>query len=381
MSNENGKSPSLECHNCGGQLSIDGLHDLIECPYCGTNYHVSDLLNESDIVSIEKIKARAYKEVEIRKQQVESERLKHEVEKEDKQTIKENATAFRKSNLSKVLIGFMIISILMCATSFNDERIQSGFLSIIILGLFVVSYLMGMQVIKEKKHNLRVLPAILAFILIMPYFNLYLSDSSSSKAERFSWNDIELCNIVPEPSSNVGVIHKNTEARLHIDVIKISVKKFKDYIDECKDSGFIVDSDSMSITYEAYNEDGYRLYLIYSESRDELSISLEAPLEMTVIQWPISEIAKLIPIPKSNMGNIAWERSTSFLIYIGKTSVSDYNEYVNACSDKGFNIDYYKSDKYYYADNGRGYHLSLSYEGNNIMSVRLEESNTEISGR
>lgn len=379
MSNEERKTPSLECPKCGGQLEVDGLQDSVECQYCGTNYNVSDLLNESDAVSIEKIKARAYKDIETGKQQTESERLKCEIEKEDKQIVKENALAFRKSKFSKVLIVFMIFSVLMCATSFNDSRILSGILSIVIIGLFVVSYLMGMQVIKEKKHNIRVFPAILAFILFVPYFSLYSSDSSLNKTEKFAWNDMELCDVLPEPSSNRGYIYTNTKTELRMDISKISSKEYNNYIEECKNSGFTVDSDSMSITYEAYNEDGYHLSLIYAESMEELSINLEAPMDMTEIQWPNSDISKLIPIPKSKVGNISWEGAKGFLIYVSNSTISDYNEYVNACTDKGFTVDYDKGDNFYYADNGNGYHLSLSYEGNNIMSIRLEESSTETS--
>ena len=43
---------STVCANCGGQLEIDATQETIECPYCGTDYSVSDLLNDSDAVKI-----------------------------------------------------------------------------------------------------------------------------------------------------------------------------------------------------------------------------------------------------------------------------------------------------------------------------------------
>ena len=64
---------------------------------------------------------------------------------------------------------------------------------------------------------------------------------------------------------------------------------------------------------------------------------------------------------------------------MGDTTQADYDKYVTACSDKGFTIDYDKGEKYYSADNADGYHLSLSYEGNNIMLVSVDEPDEEDS--
>ena len=71
--------------------------------------------------------------------------------------------------------------------------------------MFIVSYLMGMQIIKAKNHNLYILPAIIGFILIVPYFitrNHDLHDYS----EKLIWSDIELCEILPNPDSKKAEI-------------------------------------------------------------------------------------------------------------------------------------------------------------------------------
>ena len=83
MSGEKSSNPtSVVCTNCGGQLEVSGLQETIECPYCGTKYAASDLLNESDAVRAERIKANAAKEVE-------TQRLNHEIEKDKAQTEKD----------------------------------------------------------------------------------------------------------------------------------------------------------------------------------------------------------------------------------------------------------------------------------------------------
>lgn len=78
-------------------------------------------------------------------------------------------------------------------------------------------------------------------------------------------------------------------------------------------------------------------------------------------KWPDSEIAKLLPVPKSNFGEIEHETSSSFHIYVGKTTKEDFNAYVDSCKEKGFTSDYSSSDNSYSADNTEGYHLSLDY--------------------
>ena len=58
---------------------------------------------------------------------------------------------------------------------------------------------------------------------------------------------------------------------------------------------------------------------------------------------------------------------------MGDTTREEYEEYVTDCSYYGFDVDYDKGENYYRAYNEDGYYLSLSYEGNNIMLIRIDE--------
>lgn len=60
-------------------------------------------------------------------------------------------------------------------------------------------------------------------------------------------------------------------------------------------------------------------------------------------------------------------------MYVGDTTREEYEEYVTDCSYYGFDVDYDKGENYYRAYNEDGYYLSLSYEGNNIMLIRIDE--------
>ena len=92
MNEEKTKAKTIVCSNCGGQLDVDGLKENIECPYCGTAYAVSELLNESDAVKIEKIK----RDVKVREQEIIEGELQHQREKEKIQ--EENNTIAEKND-------------------------------------------------------------------------------------------------------------------------------------------------------------------------------------------------------------------------------------------------------------------------------------------
>lgn len=203
------------------------------------------------------------------------------------------------------------------------------------------------------------------------------------KGEEFDWeSDIELCDMLPEPESNVGDIILNDDESLSIEVYETSKSDYKAYLKECEEMGYTVESDKSESNYEAYNSEGYKLTLWYYESEEEMHIDLDAPMELGTLQWPTSELVSLLPVPKSQVGKISNESSDSFYVYVGNTSKDDYNAYVNECSTKGFNVDYDKSENYYNADNAAGYHVSVHYQGNNIMTIEIdkpEETKNESS--
>ncbi len=209
-----------------------------------------------------------------------------------------------------------------------------------------------------------------------------ISSISGNKSEKIKWDDIILSEQLPEPPKNKGEIHENTAEKLWVDINKISDKQYNDYIEACKAKGFTVDPDSDSMSYGAYNADGYKLSLSHYGSESDMKIDLEKPIEMSAITWPTSKAGKQLPAPKSTTGKFTRESDDGFNVYIGNTSKDDYNSYVKACSDKGFTVNYNKDDNFYDADNNAGWHVSIKYEGNNIMSIDIDapsESSTAPS--
>ena len=198
------------------------------------------------------------------------------------------------------------------------------------------------------------------------------------KGEKIEWSKIELRDQLPEPPSNRGTLFENSDEEFWVSLDGVSDDQYNDYLDACVDKGFTVDADKSSYSYKAYNADGYSLDM--SHIGDGLSIKLKAPMNFGSITWPSSTVGNMLPAPKSTTGKFSYEHDDSFFVYVGETSKADYDRYVADCSANGFNIDYDKGDTYYRADNADGYHISLKYEGNNIMAVEIKASKNSDTG-
>lgn len=96
--------------------------------------------------------------------------------------------------------------------------------------------------------------------------------------------------------------------------------------------------------------------------------------KMTFLEfnWPSSSFAKLLPVPKSSIGYIDWENESGFVIYVSKTTIDDYKEYVKACEEKGFTVEINKGEDYYWAKDKNNYSLHVDYEGKEVMFIRID---------
>ena len=213
------------------------------------------------------------------------------------------------------------------------------------------------------------------FILLAIIAVIAVAISILNMGEKIVWDNIVLGEMLPEPPADRGEIHTNSAEDLWLDIDDISDKQYADYVEACKAEGFTVEPESSSSSFSAYNAEGYKLSL--SHYSEELSINLDKPMELSDIKWPVSSAGKQLPVPKSTTGKFSYEYDDNFFVYIGNTTKSDYEEYIGACSEKGFDVDYDRSEKYYSADNSEGWHIRLCYEGNNIMSIDIDSPSEE----
>lgn len=211
------------------------------------------------------------------------------------------------------------------------------------------------------------------FILFVVILVLVGIDSINKRIkEKFDWNEVDLCDRLPKPKSNVGAIISNNGEHLMLNVEKTSRRNYNAYIKECQSMGYTVESEKDENSYTALDDEGYILHLGYAGER--MNIDLEAPQEMGALDWPKSEIAALLPLPKSTVGKVSSDTEKYFKIYVGETSLDAFNTYVDECSKHGFSVEYERGDKIYKAKDGNGNRLSLSYKGNNVMLIEMRKS-------
>ena len=199
------------------------------------------------------------------------------------------------------------------------------------------------------------------------YINLMVPISGDAD---FKWPDSSLATLIPKLQNPKGSITTDTEEILKFSVCDISDEDFKSYISLCEAKGFTVDTEKEGNSFNGFTVDGYKLTL-QLDSVKVMAVSVETPMEMSEFNWPKSTITKSLPKPKSNLGNITTDRDNSFEIYVGETSIDDFNDYVDKCIKKDYDIDYSREDKSFSGKNKKGDSLRIEYQGCNVMHIEI----------
>lgn len=205
----------------------------------------------------------------------------------------------------------------------------------------------------------------------------------ASKSEKIDYSVLELGQYLPKLEKKYGEISVNRKDTLCIKISKIKEEEYKAYAKECNDEGYDIDIEDDNFVYGAFNKEGYNIRVLYSKDKKVMDITLKSPEEMYEFEWPTTGLGSLVPATTSNYGRISLDNSESFFAHIGKTTISEYNEYVKKCQNAGYTVDYSKGTKFYSAKNDEGYELWLMYLGGNIIKVSVkapeERENTENS--
>lgn len=293
--------------------------------------------------------------------------------------IKDKASdKWRKLNTySKVTTVAIAVFVLLCLVAFLFGKTAAGIIAVLQIVLTVAALLMKKQIIKVPKSWIHFVALALAVVLLVPYVSLFKLDYGD--AEKFAWSDILLADVVPEPESRFGEIIGNSSEYLSLYVYRTSAADYGEYVDACKEKGFTVEADQSEQSYYAYNADGYKLSLYYDESNSKMHIGVDAAEQYGTLVWPDSIIASMLPVPASTTGEITQDDDKGFQAYVSNTPIDEFKNYVAACADRGFNIDAYESDESYSAENSEGYKLSVSYQGNSVISISVDEPEYEVS--
>lgn len=353
------KTIKLKCDNCGGELEVNSEQDKIFCQYCGAKIFISDDASELRRVEDVKLQARKKNHEQTIKEKKELEELKA-------------LDNFKKGKLSKVLLIFAAICGII---AFTRGLILAGVIAFIQAVLFISSWLLGMEIIKYSNKKLYIILALIGFALIIPFFALNNENNTYStltECKKINFNDIYLKDEIPNINKQNGEIHNDSKDGLRITLCGIDKRLYKKYYDETIKKGYTIDSEDDTTTYEAYNEEGYKISLYWDEEDKELTVDLSAPMKMKNIIWPTTGLATKIPKPNSTLGKISLDDSDTFSVYIGNTSEEDFENYIKVCQEIGYVNNYSKSDKTYSAENNESYELTIEFKGNKTMYISVD---------
>lgn len=358
----------MKCSKCGAELSEDTKF----CSYCGQKIEVTPppVVEETEIPPIPHVES-------VKEQKAGKAKADAPKSFADKAKDKGIESWNKLSLYGKVTTVALIAFILLCLVAFLFGKTAAGVIAVLQIVLTVVAILMKKQVIKTPKSWLHIIALALAVILFVPYVSLFKVDYGD--AEKFEWSDILLADVVPAPESLFGEVMSNHDDYLSLYVYKTSLADYNEYVEACKEKGFTVEADQSEQSYYAYNDAGYKLSLYYDESDSKMHIGIDAAEEYGMLVWSDSVISSMLPVPTSTTGEITQDDETGFQAYVSNTPIEEFKAYTTACADKGFNIDAYDSDKSYSAENSEGYKLSVSYQGNNVMSISVDEPEYDVS--
>ena len=356
----------IKCSKCGAELSDDTRF----CSYCGNKIEAT---TPPPIVEDDETPDASQSEP------ANASTPRSDAPKSLADKIKDKASdKWRKLNTySKVTTVAIAVFVLRCLVAFLFGKTAAGIIAVLQIVLTVAALLMKKQIIKVPKSWIHFVALALAVVLLVPYVSLFKLDYGD--AEKFAWSDILLADVVPEPESRFGEIIGNSSEYLSLYVYRTSAADYGEYVDACKEKGFTVEADQSEQSYYAYNADGYKLSLYYDESNSKMHIGVDAAEQYGTLVWPDSIIASMLPVPASTTGEITQDDDKGFQAYVSNTPIDEFKNYVAACADRGFNIDAYESDESYSAENSEGYKLSVSYQGNSVISISVDEPEYEVS--
>ena len=265
----------MKCSKCGAELSEDTKF----CSYCGQKIEVTPppVVGENEIPPIP--------DVEIVKEQKQG-KAKADAPKSFADKAKDKGIEIwnKLSLYGKVTTVSTAVFVLLCLVALLAGKTTAVVIAIVQIIIAVVSILMHKGIIKLEQKKLWLKWLVLAVAILFTALNIMsyswgtktpttgqntssTNQNSGDTAEQIDWANITLSKMLPEPQSDMMELLYNGDDWLNVTVHDISENDFLEYVRWCKDDyGFTVDSDSFDGYFYAYNQDGYCVTLLYTET-------------------------------------------------------------------------------------------------------------------
>lgn len=234
----------------------------------------------------------------------------------------------------------------------------------------------------KKKHTGLKVIAIIAGIIVAIFIIASCNSACSQQADstKEDWPTGPLAQMIPSMDRRCEWVSESAD-HLSIRVTnRISKNDYDNYVKECKEWGYTLETEEDSDSYTAFNSEGYEIEVDYWDiSGSQIDIDLYAPKATGDLAWPTVGLATKLPNPEKTKGSIAVDSSSQFTAYVGEMNKAAYDAYVAKCIEKGFDTDYSKNEKSFSAKNKQGDSLHLEYQGFNTMYVSMYAAKDESS--
>lgn len=286
----------MKCSKCGAELSEDTKF----CSYCGQKIEVTPppVMEETEIPPIPHVES-------VKEQKAGKAKADAPKSFANKAKDKGIESWNKLSPYGKVTTVSIAVFVLLCLVALLAGKTAAIVIAIVQIAMAVVSILIHKGVIRLEQKKLWLKWLVLAVAILFTALNVMsyswgtktpstgqnpssINHSSEDNVEQIDWGNITLSKVLPEPQSNMMDLLHNGDDWLNVTVYDISENDYLEYVRWCKeDYGFTVDSDSFDDYFYAYNQEGYCLTLLYTETSKELSINLDVPMSTT--ENPVSE--------------------------------------------------------------------------------------------
>ncbi len=355
----------LKCNNCGGHLEVMKENETAHCPFCG----MSELLVESDEIVIERIRSKTYQDIASEKIQTEKELELTKLQLLAQERFAQKLAKIRKSPLTVIIAFLTIAAFLVTIVAYRlNYKVSAIYIGCQAL-LFFVVWLMRMRFVKGSGIYLHSLFSLLAVLMIIPFFMFIGVEHQSF--DRYVWQQNNLTTMLPKPKSEYGEIKRDAADEFVMLVGRVKESDFNTYVEACIEKGFNLKTDRNEGMFNAYNQSGASLKVAFTFRLSEMEITLTASEELNEYLWPDRGLSSLLPQPNSKVGTINTESEYLFRITVAKTSIADYNQYVNACIEAGFAEDILLYEHKFRSENSEGVVIEIDYDINDVMEIAV----------